>query len=206
MGPADVADRVRDRRGDFRVGAAVAWEECHASKEYPFSSYCDIDEDHAFTLLGSAPSIEFNFIDDRLSAVTLRLYTREKRFLSHDEGEKLFSELRTLLSIDYGPPYFEYKPERGDGGTSDLRSVQWKSEPSYGRREQPPTRGFELELQAMLFTSPTLPGGRADVTLEYAEEGRSDHFNRRARGGAPDSEVKKLRGVSPPSGHKRQRQ
>jgi hypothetical protein len=220
MGPADVADRLRDSSGDFRVSAAEVWDECLEVRDNPFDTRCFVYDDHAFMLLGSAPTVEFDFIDDRLSSIRLFLHPHGKRFYSSEIGDKLFTQLLGLLRNEYGPASLEYTPPK-------MRSAQWESEPRHGLKCLPPLRchnrrgppGFEIWTWVSLDTSPDLPDGRGDVVLTYTEERWNDHIIQRlqgvadshwpksrgacravhsgqkAHGRAADSDVKKLRGV-----------
>src|SRR5437763_748923 len=81
----------------LRVSAPDVWDECLEVRDNPFDSRCFIYDDHAFILLGSAPTVEFDFIDDRLSSIRLFLHPRGKRFYSREIGEKVFTQLLGLL-------------------------------------------------------------------------------------------------------------
>jgi hypothetical protein len=204
MGPADVADRLRDSGGDFRVSAAEVWDECLEVRDNPFDTRCFVYDDHAFMLLGSAPTVEFGFIDDRLSSIRLFLHPRGKRFYSSEIGDKLFTQLLGLLRNEYGPASLEYTPPitKKDGRTSAMRAAQWTSEPRHALKCLPPVRchnrrgppGFEIWTWVSLDTSPDLPEGRGDIVLTYMEERWNDHIIQRLQGVA-DSHWPKSRGA-----------
>ena len=61
MGPADVADRLRDANGDFRASAPEGWDICVSVKgAEPAEARCYVHfEDHALMLWGAAVSPEF---------------------------------------------------------------------------------------------------------------------------------------------------
>jgi hypothetical protein len=201
MGPGDVADRLRAKGGDFRITAAEVLTGCSSTRNWKFMFTCFVFDDHALRVLDVEPSMDVQFIDDRLAAITLTFDPRTKKFFTAEEGERLFTQLRALFEKEYGPPSFEYTPpqplRRDDGLASNMWSLEWKESRHFGSAERPPTRGFEVTLGGRFTTSPLLPGGRGDVDLQYAEEGHSDHFNGRARGEPAASESSKLRGVSP---------
>jgi hypothetical protein len=201
MGPRDVADRLRDNAGGFRVRDPDVWTDCEVSTRHAFSSYCEVQDtaEHAFTILGLKPTlIQFNFIDDRLSEIGIWLGTSRPGSLNRDEGEHLFTQLLDSLTSQNGTPSYQSRyPPRQTGNSSardvELWTIQWETAHVYpGERKPRSTRGFDVKLEVVLKRA----ANWGEVQLAYSEEHGDDHFNGRARGDPPASETEKLRGVS----------
>ena len=204
MGPHDVEDRLRSKKGEFRSQNERALADCCTMGSSAVFT-CEAD-DLAFTLLGVGPSLRFTFIDDRLAKVSLLMVSApassDHPLLTAAEGELLFTRLRELLVHEHGSPRYDVdrtRPARSDKEREfNILWVEWSEPLSYP--ERPPSRGFEIKLETTLIVDPAdhfHPGGLGSVTVEYSEEWFESHLRGRLQGGPPASEAFKLRGVSP---------